>query len=658
MPIRNLTNFANTTINAIRVIGAEAITNANSGHPGIVLGAAPIMYALFKCHLNIDPLNPNFFNRDRFVLSAGHGSALLYTTMHLAGFNSVSMQDITRFRQINSKTAGHPEPTLIPGVEVATGPLGQGVAMAVGMAIAERKLADTYNIYSELIDHYTYVLHGDGCFQEGIYYEAIALAGRLKLNKLIMLYDSNHIQLDGKVAETSNTKTKLFFKANNWNYIYVKDGNNYLSINKAIAKAKHSLLPTCIEVNTTIGFGSNKANQNSIHGAPLSEEEIQNLRKNLNYQYKRFEVPETVEEDFTKIIKNRAIKKGIAFNKALGVLEKNDLYKYNQLLDGTKNNFGLNLNWYKDVEFKAKDATRNTMGKVIDVAVKNLPTLMVGSADLTCSTKVGNRKIVTFNETNRNGQNIFYGVRELAMTAINNGINAHGAIRGISSTFMVFSDYAKPAIRLAAISHIPSIQVYSHDSITVGEDGPTHEPVEQINALRMIHNHYLFRPCNKAEALFALDFALKNQTSPVSIVTSRHEFNQPNMVDYNLIACGGYLIKTNEQYDLTLVATGSEVSVALEVASLLENENLKANVVSIPCLEIFRKQDEQYINQVLGSKARFSIEYGNTSIWYQFVDYPIGINTFGKSGKPNDVVNYFDLSAEQIKTKILAILKK
>ncbi|WEK83170.1 MAG: transketolase [Mycoplasma sp.] len=650
-------NLENLTINTIRMLGVNAITNANSGHPGIVLGAAPIMYALFKYHLNVDPKNPHFFNRDRFILSAGHGSALLYSTMYLAGYTSLQKNDLLRFRQINSKTPGHPESALVPGIEVSTGPLGQGVAMGVGMAIAEKKLSAIFNQHSKLVDHYTYVLFGDGCFEEGIFAEAVALAGRLKLNKLIMLYDSNRIQLDGKVSDSTNTNVKAFFKANHWNYLKVKDGNDFLAISRAISRAKISNKPTVIEVSTVIGFASNKANSSSCHGAPFKAEEVELIKKNLNYHMNGFNVHNDVEADFKEPIAKRAVKNTIKFNKALGVLEKADVKLYYQFNDCLKNNFGLDLNWYKELQVKPIDATRNTMGKVIDLAWNHLPTLLVGSADLTASTKVGGKHLGNFDLDPMNGQNINYGVREFAMTAISNGINAHGGTRSICSTFLVFSDYAKAAIRLGAVSDIPGIQVYSHDTITVGEDGPTHEPIEQISSLRLIPNHYLFRPCNIHEALFALDFALKQQRHPVTIVTSRGEFNQPEFNDYEQISKGAYVLKKHKSYSLTLLATGSEVAVAMEVSELLAKHKINANVVSVPCLEVFKNQRQEYIDQVLGNKSVISIEYGVTTPWYQYVDLAIGIDSFGKSGKAKDVVDYFDLNPQQITNRIIDWIK-
>lgn len=646
-----------TTINTLRMLSMYEITKAKSGHPGIALGAAPIMYALFRDHLVVDPEDPDYFNRDRFILSAGHGSSLLYATMLCAGFESISMEDLKNFRQINSKTAGHPEPYLVKGIEVSSGPLGQGVAMAVGMAIAEAKLAAEYNQYNEIINHRTYCLLGDGCTEEGIFYESLAIAGKLKLNKLVFLYDSNKIQLDGPVSDSTCTKMKSLCRACNVNYIHVKHGNDYKEISAAISLSKLSNKPTLIEINTTIGYGSDKANSNTCHGSPFNDEQVEQIKKNLNWDYAPFTIPSCVKEDFANKIANRAKINKLRFNKDLNILEQRDLQLYYQLNDCINNKFGLNIDWYKSLQVKPVDATRTLMGEVINIACKNLPSILVGSADLTASTKVGGKHLNNFTADNYNGTNINYGVREFAMTAIVNGIVAHKGIKAIGSTFLVFSDYDKSAIRLAAISHIPAINIYSHDSITVGEDGPTHQPIEQLNTFRMIPNHYLFRPANFYECLFALDFAIKSHSTPVTIATSRGEFNLPLTKDFNDIAKGAYFIEKHHKYDLTILATGSEVAVAIDVAKILSDHDLHANVVSAPCLNLFDEQDSKYQQSILGNKPTFSIEYGNTSIWHKYVDYPIGIDTFGKSGKANDVVKAFNLSPQQIAKNIINTLK-
>lgn len=648
-----------TAVNYIRALAMDEITTANSGHPGIALGAAPIIYALYSRHLVADPTNPNYFNRDRFVLSAGHGSSLLYAMMYACEFTKPTLDDLKKFRQIDSITAGHPEPHLLPGIEVATGPLGQGVAMAVGLAIAEKKLAATYNTFSDIIDHYTYCLHGDGCMEEGIFYEAIAIAGKLNLNKLILLYDSNNIQLDGKVSDSTNTNVKQLFKANNWNYIYVSNGNNVAAISEAIKAAKQSHThPTVIEIKTTIGYGSDLKNSNACHGAPFNEEQVKQIKKNLKLDpTKKFFLPKSLRDFLSTSIKRRTTKGVLKFNRAINVLEKKDFNLYQRLIATTKDQFNIDLKWFDNQTFGAKEATRSISGKLVNIIAQHCPNLLVGSADLSASTKIGGKKLIDFNPNNYQGQNINYGVREFAMGAIVNGIRTHKGTRAIGSTFLVFSDYAKAAIRLAAISQIPSLFIFSHDSITVGEDGPTHEPIEQINSLRMIPNHYVFRPCNAHETIYALNFALKlSKSAPVTIITSRGEFNQYPSTDYELIDRGAYFIDQKPKAKINLMATGSEVALAFEIQKLLAKENIIANVISAPCLELFDNQPDSYKKQLL-SLPVFSIEYGNTDRWYRYSKHPYGINSFGASGKAIDVIHKFHLDAQSIANDIMNQVK-
>lgn len=647
-------------VNLIRGLCLDEIATANSGHPGIALGAAPIMYALFANHLHADPTNPNYFNRDRFVLSAGHASSLLYAMMYACEFTTPTLDDLKKFRQIDSITAGHPEPHLIPGIEVASGPLGQGVAMAVGLAIAEKKLSSIFNKFSHVIDHYTYCLHGDGCLEEGIFYEAIAIAGKLNLNKLILLYDSNDVQLDGPVNDSTNTNVKQLFKSCNWDYIYVANGNSVSAINAAINKAKTSHThPTVIEIKTTIGYGSALAGTNACHGAPFKDDQVKLIKKTLRIDpEKKFNFPKTLRDQLSNQIKKRATKHIIRHNKAINALEGKDFDLYQLLFRTIKNSFEIDLAWFNDITFKDKDATRNICGKIIDIVAKHIPTLMVGSADLSASTKIGGKQLINFQPKSLNGQNINYGVREFAMAAIVNGICAHQGMRAIGSTFLVFSDYAKAAIRLAAISNIPAIYVFSHDSITVGEDGPTHEPIEQINTLRMIPNHYVFRPCNQYETIFALNYALKtSKSSPVTIITSRGEFNLPLSTDYDLIAKGAYFIDQKPKAKLNLMATGSEVALAYDVQKILQRKGIIANIISAPCLELFNQQNDDYRKKLL-SLPVYSIEYGNTAIWYQYSKHPYGINSFGVSGKAMDVILKFHLDANSIANDIASRVSK
>ena len=651
---------SNTTINCLRSLSLDQIANAESGHPGIALGAATTFYTLFKYHLNICPKLPNFFNRDRFIVSAGHVSSLLYATMVCARYKNININDLKKFRKLNSITAGHPEPSLLPGIEITSGPLGQGIAAAVGMAIVERKFAKMFNIYGRLIDHYTYCFHGDGCLEEGIAYEAINIAGNLKLNKLILLYDSNKIQLDGKVSDSTSMNVRKFFESCGWNHIYVKDGNNVNKINKAIKTAKKSSKPTVIQINTIIGFGSPKAGSNTCHGSPFTKQEVKIMKKKWKYDYPPFVIPKSVDLDFAKKIEKRGNKKIINFYNELNLLEKKDISYYNLLIKILNSKISFDDSWFKDVKFKPNTATREIVGELINILVKNIPTLIVGSADVSSSTKIGSKDMSVFSSTNYLGQRINYGVREFAMSGIVNGIVAHGGAKAIGSTFLTFMDYNKSAIRLAAIGHIPSINVYSHDSITVGEDGPTHQPIEQINSLRLIPNHYTFRPYNVIESIAALKFAINSIDAPVTIITSRGNFEQIE-VNSNNVENGAYVISNSKnKYKLTIIATGSEVATAINVQQLLRNKHIDARVVSAPCLEIFEKQNKKYIKDVLGNKPIVSIEFGTTSSWYKYADLTIGINEFGHSGNAKDVIKFFKLTPQDIIKKIInsSILKK
>ncbi len=642
--------YTQLAVNTIRMLGVDAISRAQSGHPGIVLGAAPIMYALFRNHLIYNPENPGFFNRDHFVLSAGHGSALLYATMLLAGYEDINIEDLMNFRQLGSKTAGHPENILLKGVEVSTGPLGQGVAMAVGLAIAEKKLANEFNKSIKVIDHYTYCLFGDGCLEEGIFYEAINVAGNLGLNKLIMLYDSNKVQLDGRVSDSTRIKVRKLFKSARWNYIKVRNANNVAAISRAIELAKHSLKPTVIECQSTIGYGSRHADSNKCHGAPFTEEEVKEIRKNLKYNIPPFVIHENAKKDF-ELFKKRGKLAQQKFNRSINVLEAKNLALYQQLLSLTRNEFNFSLDWYANYQQKQKEATRNIFGEALQLYLENNPTFLTLIADLSSSTKIKHKKSLAITKNYFEPQNINIGVREFAMEAIGNGICAHGGCRAIGSTFLSFSDYCKPATRLGAVSHLPMCTVYSHDSITVGEDGPTHQPIEQLQMLRSIPNHYLFRPANFNECLGVIYMINKIKDRPISVATSRAAFNQANG-SFTNTANGGYVIKEYENPVINIIATGSEVALAIAVAERLSKKNIKSVVISMPCLELFYEQSKSYKESILGNRPTVSIEYGSTTCWHKIADLTIGIDTFGMSGKPATVVDHFKLNETSISDKI------
>lgn len=651
-----ISRFSNLTVDTIRILGVEAIEMAKSGHPGIVLGAAPIMYALFREHMNVDVNTPNFLNRDRFVLSAGHGSALLYATMHLAGYKSVSLEDLKNFRKIGSKTAGHPENILIEGIDCTTGPLGQGVGLAVGMAIAETKLRHFFKKY-KLFDHYTYCLFGDGCFEEGVFHEALSVAGKLKLNKLILIYDSNDIQLDGKTSDSTSIDTKKYFESLNLNYIKVTNGNDSYKISEAISEAKKCKdRPTVIEVKTTIGFGSIYQNSNKAHGNALNLEQVNELKNNLSYHNDRFEISKNAYADFEPLHKRgEKIKK--AFSTNLDALKK-DVEKYKVFKNLIEKQVDFDYKWFKEFKYE-KAATRNICGAILQPIAEHNPLLTFLSADISSSTKVWSNKGGIYSSENRLGQNINVGVREFAMNAIASGISIHSGLKALTSTFLSFADYNKASIRLAAISHNPLISVFSHDSFSVGEDGPTHQPIEQLWSLRLIPNHVLFRPCNLVETLDAFSFALNSVDRPVTIVTSRLEFDQPlNNNRESRTLKGAYFLLNKRNNNILLLATGSEVSVAVEVAKILEKKyNIISDIASIPSVELFMEQSIVYRNHILGTKPVISIEFGSTYPWFKMVDYAIGLNKFGYSGPFNEVLKKVKLTNEEIALKIFNFIK-
>lgn len=652
---KNSKSIEQLGINAIRMLGIEMVTKANSGHPGIVLGAAPIMYTLFKNHLRFYKNDLNFINRDRFVLSAGHGSALLYATMLVAGYPSININDIKAFRQLNSKTSGHPEPHLLNGVDIGTGPLGQGAAISVGLAIAEANLNQRYN---NLIDHYTYCLLGDGCMEEGVTHEALAIAGRFKLKKLIWIYDSNNVQLDGDVADSTITNFSKVVKANGWNYILVSDGNNTDLIDNAINEAKNSDKPTFIEVKTIIGYASSLANSYKCHGAALSEEEVENARKNLSYPYKKFELPDNILKSFTathKLNKSHYQK----YLKSLDNLKKNNPQLFKQYQFEMNNEFKLDIDNFSDLNKQdtITEATRNICGLIVNkIAEKNANFLIIND-DLSGSTKVKASSNNKFDVNNYAGQNINIGVREFAGVDVTAGIVAHGGLKAVSSTFLSFADYCKAAIRLSAINQIPILTVFSHDSITVGEDGPTHQPIEQLSMLRSIPNTITFRPANFAETYNAFLYSLISKTTPVNIITSRSAFKQ-NKVNIKEIKNGFYFVKNVKNAKINLIATGSDVGLCLEAADILSQQKILANVISIPSLEILRMKKAQFKKIISKYENNIAVEAGTTYMWYEFVNEIIGINTFGKSGKPKDVEKDFLFDPKGIVNQVKKIISK
>ncbi len=651
-------NIDQLSVAAIRSTCIDGINLANSGHPGVCLSLAPAMYVLYKDFLIANPFKPNWINRDRLVLSCGHGSMLLYTMLHLAGY-SLSINDLKNFRKLDSLTPGHPEYGVTQGVDAGSGPLGQGIAEAVGMALAETNLREVYG--DDLINHYTYCLCGDGCLEEGISQEAISFAGFNKLNKLILLYDSNNVTLDGPLGQSNVENQKMRFQASNWNVITVRNGNNLREIKKAIDSAKESeSKPTLIILNTVIGFGSKNEGTSKTHGAPLGVEDGEFAKKSYGYNYPAFEIPDSVYENF----KNTFIKRSTEIyqkyvNKYDGIKASNPelINKFeiaiNNNLDEIVDKLEYDVSTFKD------DSTRNVSGNLLNFYHDNLPNILIGgSADVAGSVKTALKNGITYTPETPNGTNINWGIREFLMTAAGNGILLHGGLRSYLGSFLVFSDYAKGALRMASMMNLPQIFLYSHDSIAVGEDGPTHEPIEQIAMLRSLPNFNVIRPCDAKETYGAYKVALKSKTTPTAIILTRQNLPllQNSLYDGDFEK-GAYIISKckKEQPDLTIIATGSEVSLALETQNKLLDKNIDVDVVSMPSYNAFIKQNKEYQNEVIRCSREkvFTIEMLSTFGWHRFSNHPYGIDTYGASGNFKDLLKKFKFTSDDFVNFIL-----
>ena len=650
-------------VNTLRVISAEGIEKAKSGHPGLPLGSAPIAYALFADHMRFNPKNPKFDNRDRFVLSAGHGSMLQYTLLHMFGYD-VSMDDLKQFRQLGSKTAGHPEYGNTPGVEISTGPLGQGIANAVGMAIAESHLAAEFNREGfPIVDHYTYALCGDGCMQEGIEYEAASLAGTLKLGKLIVLYDKNNITIEGDTDLAFTEDVGARHKAQGWQVIKVDDGNDLKAISNAIKKAKKETeKPSLIIIKTTIGFGSPKQGTAAVHGAPLGEEGIKGLRANLGYDYPPFTVPEEVQKHLAKY-KRKGKKLEREWKATFASYEKaypELAARYNDYMSGKLPDFAADASFF---DFPKADATRNTSFTVLNRIAAKLPNLMGGSADLAPSNKSNMKERGYYSSENRLGTNIHFGIREHAMAAICNGMSVHGGLKVYCATFFVFSDYMKNAMRLSAMMGQNVTYILTHDSIGVGEDGPTHQPVEQLAGLRAIPGMKVFRPADGKETAYGWIEALSGK-GPVCLILTRQNLPQYENSSENSLK-GAYVLADSEKPvpDAIIMASGSEVELAMNTKAALKEQGIDVRVVSVPCMELFDKQTKKYKEEVLPKKvrARVAIEAATPDCWYKYVGLDgkvIGMTEFGASAPFDKLLVKYGFTVENAVETVKSVIKK
>ena len=656
-----MSNIDNLSVNAIRVLSADAVQKANSGHPGLPLGAAAIGYELWANHMNHNPKNPNWENRDRFVLSGGHGSTLLYSLLHLFGYG-LTLDDLKNFRQWDSKTPGHPEYGVTTGVEASTGPLGAGMAMAVGMAMAETHLAAKFNKEGyPVVDHYTYVLGGDGCMMEGINYEAFSLAGTLKLNKLIVLYDSNKISIEGNTDIAFTEDVPARFKAMGFKVLEVKDGNDISEIGKAI-EDKES--PTFIKINTKIGFGSPKEGSADVHGAPLGADNIIAMKKTLGWPSEEpFFVPDEVYENYKAKAENLAKKEEEWSKLFKDYCEKFPEMKtlWDEYKDETKACKLLDDEDFWSYEEKA-DATRNLSGKVLNKLSAKLPTLFGGSADLAPSNKSYVNGAGDYSAENYAGRNVHFGVRELAMTGIGNGLVLHG-LKAYVSTFFVFSDYVKPMARLASLMEIPLTFILTHDSIGVGEDGPTHEPIEQLAEFRAMPNFNVFRPADATETIAAWYSAVTSKETPTALVLTRQ--NLPQLAGSSKEALkGGYVVadSSKETPDAIIIASGSEVSLSIEAKEALAKEGIDVRVVSMPCMDIFEKQPLEYKEKVLPKavRARVAVEALSEFGWGKYVGLDgktVCLDRFGASAPADVLFKEFGFTVENVVKTVKEVIK-
>ena len=652
-----MTTNLNQLANAVRFLSIDAVQKANSGHPGMPMGMADVATVLFKYHLKFNPLNPSWANRDRFILSAGHGSMLLYSLLYLTGYKNFSINDLKNFRQLNSICAGHPEYKKNTGIETTTGPLGQGLGNSVGLAIGEEIFRKKFG--SKFINHKTYVIASDGDLMEGISHEAMSLAGHLKLKNLIVFFDNNKISIDGATSLSVSDNYKKRFEAYGWNFLEV-NGHNHKQISSAINKASKSNKPTVISCKTIIGFGSpNKSGKASSHGSPLGDDEIALVRKKLKWNASPFEIPKDILDEWRNIGKkgtnlennwNKLLSKNSKVKNNLEVMLSNkNLNNLDKLISAEKNKY---------FNEKPAKATRECSSMTIESITPSLSELVGGSADLSGSnnTKTKNSKVISAKDFN--GNYIHYGIREHGMAAAMNGLALYGGIIPYGGTFLIFSDYCKPSIRLSALMGLKVIYIFSHDSIGLGEDGPTHQPIEQLAGLRAIPNLNVFRPADINETLECWQIALKSKKTPSAIVLSRQKlpYVNPSFTKENKCELGAYVVNaTSQNNKITLVASGSEVEIALEAQKKLKESNIDSKVVSMPCQELFDQQNIQFKNDIIQKDTPvITIEAGSVISWEKYSKNNMGINSFGESGPYKEVYEHFDLTSD----KIVALTKK
>lgn len=651
-----MTNSAKHTAmaNAIRILSLDSVETAKSGHLGLPLGAADIATVLFSKFLKFDPKAPDWADRDRFVLSAGHGSMLLYSALHLLGYEDASMDELKNFRQLGAKTAGHPEYGHLRGIETTTGPLGQGISNAVGMALAETKLRAEFG--KSLVDHFTYALIGDGCLMEGISHEAASLAGHLKLNKLIVLWDDNDITIDGHISLADSTDQIARFEAYGWNTIAI-DGHDAKAIAEAIKQAKSSEKPTFIACKTTAGFGApNKAGKPAAHGGPYGEDEAKGVREALGWTNEPYDIPEEIVDDW-RLAGLRSTKKRVDWEAKRDTKDTEQTREFKRRMDGDlPSEFTTAIDELKTglAENPPKVATRKASNMVLQAINPVLPETMGGSADLTGSNLTKSSDMSDFQADSPEGRFVNYGVREHAMAAIMNGMALHGGLIPYSGGFFIFSDYCRPSIRLAALMGIRVIHVMTHDSIGVGEDGPTHQPVEHLASFRAMPNINVFRPADATETAECWQLAIQNKTTP-SILALTRQGTEPLRKTYaqeNLCARGAYSVYGDEKADAVIFATGSEVELAMAAAKELKNDDISTRVISVPCLELFSKQDTDYRKSIIGTpKARVAVEAGVQLPWDHLLgDHGkfVGMNSFGASAPANVLFEHFGITKDAI----------